>query len=266
MKQKNEKAGDYLSETEKDNQMNGETVEGGPKRLKEIFDSTKIDRNLIMLHDPQSFEAEQFRMLRTKLLFPHSKEPPQSIMFTSVAPNEGKSFVSLNFAVSIAHSIDKYVLLLDCDLRRLSVHGYLGFGEVAGLSEYLNGVVPLSDLFMKTAVNKLTILPAGSVPPNPSELLSSPKMSELLKEVKSRFSDRFIIIDSPPPKITAESSVIANQVDGIVIVVNYNSTPREKIKELIDTFGKEKVIGLVVNQFDSIRDKFEGETYYRSYQ
>ncbi len=211
--------------------------------------SYDIDGKLITLLKPHSYESEQFKMLRTKLLFPNSGNPPRSIMVTSAALEEGKSFVSANLAISIAQTTDRYVLLMDCDLRTPCVHSLFGFNEMPpGLSEYLSGEVALSSLLLKTKVNGLTILPGGAPPHNPSELLSSEKMTELLGEVKDKYSDRYIVIDSPPPLIMAGTTVIARQVEGIVVVVKYGSTPMDLLTELIDTVEKEKILGIIINE------------------
>ena len=102
-------------------------------------------------------------------------------------------------------------------------------------------------MLVKSFLNKLTILPAGKIPPNPSELLSSEQMRRLIHEVKLRYSDRFIIIDTPPPYLTSETSAISRQVDGIVIVIQQGKTQKKNVTDLIDIYGKEKVIGVVYN-------------------
>ena len=130
-----------------------------------LYDNNNIDRNLIVHLQPNSFEAEQFKILRTNLLFPSSGKSPRSIMVTSAVPGEGKSFVAANLAVSIAQSIQEHVLLIDCDIRRSCAHTRFGFGDTPGLSDYLINRVPISSLILKTPVNKLSILPGGKPPP-----------------------------------------------------------------------------------------------------
>ena len=218
--------------------------------IKTVFKSRDVNENVVSLLEPQSFESEQFKHLRTNILFPVSGKPPRSIMVTSAVPGEGKSFVSSNLAVSIAQNIDQHVLLMDCDMRKATIQGNFGFDDVKGLSEYLSKGTSLSSLLLKTEINKLTILPGGRPPQNPAELMSSNQMSKLLKEVTSRYSDRYIIIDSPPPHLTSETSVIARQVDGILLVVKAGSTRRELVEDLLEMMGKEKVLGVVVNWFD----------------
>ncbi len=251
--------------------------------LQEDYYKRDVDSNLVAFLKPHSFEAEQFRMLRTNLLFPISGNSPRSIMVTSALPGEGKSFVAANLAISIAQIISEHVLLMDCDLRTPSIHRMFGFDDdVPGLSEYLShgshfeavnrkkfGTIPelneylsdgvfLSSLFLNTRINKLTILPGGNPPHNPSELLSSKQMTELLKKEKTRYTNRYVIVDSPPPKLMTETSVIARQIDGVLLVVKYGSTPRKLVGDLVDILGKEKILGIVLNGFEGYGkyDKF----------
>ena len=230
-----------------------------------LYNSNNIDKNLVALLKPKSFEAEQFKMLRTSLLFPVSGKVPRSIMVTSAVPDEGKSFVSANLAVSIAQSIQEHVLLVDCDMRKSSLHKLFGFGDVPGLSEYLSNDKSLSSVLLKTKVKKLSILPGGKLPQNPAELLSSRQMSKLLKELKDRYSDRYIVIDTPPPIITAETSALSRQVDGILLVVTYGSTPRKMVMDLIENLGKEKILGVVFNKFDMKLSRYYGYGKYSKY-
>ena len=226
-----------------------------------------IDKDLVALMNPQSFEAEQFKILRTNMLFPESGKMPRSVMITSAVPGEGKSFVAANLAVSVAQHVNWNVLLIDCDLRRPSVHRQFGFRNVAGLSDYLANGTDLQALLLKTGIEKLTILPAGKPPDNPSELLSSERMSALLEEVASRYKDRLVILDSPPPKMTAESGALAKYVDGILIVVKYRSTPKDSATDLINKLGRKKIIGAVINNFDvgasRYHKKYYGGDYFR---
>lgn len=210
----------------------------------------KIDPNLVAYHDPTGVEAEIFKILRSNILFPKTGQAPRSLMVTSAIPGDGKSFVAANLAISIAQGIEEHVLLMDCDMRRSSIHASFGFSDgIPGLSDYLSKRNPLQSLLRKTVVDKLTILPGGPTPRNPSELLSSQAMKDLLEETKSRYGDRTIIIDSPPPQLTAETTVLANYVDGIILVVKYGSTPKDLIKELLEKLGREKVIGVVLNGY-----------------
>jgi protein-tyrosine kinase len=230
-----------------------------------LYRQNHVDPVLVTLNDPQSFEAEQFKILRTNLLFPISGKPAKTILVTSAVPGEGKSFVSANLAISIAQGIGEYVLLMDCDIRKPCLHRRFGFDEVPGLSEHLSRKLPLSALILKTQVNKLSLLPAGTPPHNPAELLSSEPMADLVDEVKGRYADRYIIVDSPPPKYTAETAALARQIDGILLVINSGKTPRGLVEELVESLGKEKILGIVMNRFDFRGSKYYGYGKYGKY-
>jgi exopolysaccharide/PEP-CTERM locus tyrosine autokinase len=231
---------------------------------------TKIKKksapDLVTLNLPNSYEAEQFRTLKTSLLFSSDRKAPRTIMVTSAVPDEGKSFVAANLAVTYAQSLDEHVLLMDCDLRLPTVHKVFGLPEnYNGLSDILSGTIDIASGIYKTEVDKLNIIPGGRIPSNPTELLSSIRMQNLLKEVESRYHDRYVIIDSPPPLLTAESIAISRQVDGILIVVRHESTRRNDVKEMIDLLGREKIIGIIVNRYDVRLAKYYGYGKYGSY-
>lgn len=206
-----------------------------------------IHTSLVTVYTPHSIESEQFRMLKNNILFPEKGLPPKNIMVTSASPGEGKTFVATNLAATIAQNIDEYVLLIDCDLRAPFVHKVFGLDDPPGLSEYLTRAQPLSSLLVKTFLEKLTLLPSGTIPPNPSELLSSEQMRRLLSEVKSRYKDRYVIIDTPPPYLTSETNALARHVDGIILVVSQGKTRKKEIENIIEIYGKEKIIGVVQN-------------------
>lgn len=190
-------------------------------------------------------------------------------MVTSTFPGEGKTFVAANLAVSIAMGIDEYVLLIDCDLRRPRLHEMLGYSNCDGLHEYLTGESQLPDLIIRTEIDKLSILPAGKTPPNPTELLSSTRMKEFLEEVRERYQDRFIIVDSTPMQFTAEASILANYVDGIILVIMAQKSPRKAIQEAIKSLGKEKILGVVFNGHSKAYgyyDRYYNRYYKKGYQ
>jgi exopolysaccharide/PEP-CTERM locus tyrosine autokinase len=228
-------------------------------------DGKEMDPNLIVYHRPQSMEAEFFKILKTNILFPSKGNPPRSILVTSAVPGEGKSFVTANLAISIANGIEDHVLLMDCDMRRPTIHSKFGIPGIVGLNEYLTKGVPLSELLVNTVIDKLTILPVGGLPTNPTELLSSAHMKKLLDEVKQRYRDRFILVDSPPPQLTAETAALAKRVDGVLLVIKAGKTPRKLINEIIEQIGREKIIGVVLNWYDIPFTKYYGYGKYNKY-
>ncbi len=228
-----------------------------------IVHEQKLDPNLIAYHAPQSIEADLFKVLRTNLLFPAEGKAPRIILVTSALPADGKSLMSANMAISIAQGIEEHVLLIDCDVRKPTIHSLFGFTKVPGLAEYLANGTDLSQVLLKTPLQKLTILPAGTPPANPTELLSSKKMKALLEEVKHRYEDRYIIIDSPPPSMAAETNAIINNVDGVILVINAGKTPRNAVSETVEQIGKDKIMGIVLNQTQQSVKKYYG--YVKSY-
>ena len=226
-----------------------------------VWDEAAIDRNLVTLMNAQSHEAEQFKILRTNILFPLSGSPPRSILVTSTAPGDGKSFAAANLAISIALNINRHVLLIDADLRQPQLHLRFGFGPVPGLSDYLADGRPLPSLLLKTKVDKLTLLAAGPSPDNPAELISAERMSRLLAEVTQRYSDRIIVIDAPPPALAAETAVLSRQVDGILVVVRYRSTRRDDIADLVAKLGQKKILGSIVNFTETPTSRYYGYKY-----
>ena len=233
----------------------------------DTFVPGKMDPALITYHDPASVEAEIFKILRSNILFPQTGKPPRSIMITSATPGDGKSFVAANLAISIAQGVEEHVLLIDCDMRRSSIHQKFGLhGDVPGLSDFLSKGQTLASLLKKTAVDKLTILPGGVAPHNPSELLSSQAMQHLLKETQNRYSDRYIIVDSPPPQLTAETTALAKYIDGIIIVVRYGSTPKDLVAELVEKLGRDKIIGVVMNGYRVPVTERYGYGKYKTYK
>ncbi len=224
----------------------------------------RIDTRLVCLQDPSSPAAECFKVLRSKLLVGDSGELRRTIMVTGAEPADGKTLVSANLAVSIAQGMNHYVLLVDCDLRRPSLHKSLGLQAKQGLREYLEKGDSIAPYLLKTPVRKLTLLPAGQPSSSPSELLGSDKMQALIQELKGRYPDRFIIFDSPPAHFTAESSSLSTMMDGVLLVVRSGKTSREPVEDVVANIGREKIIGVVFNASTEVQRDYR--YYYRYYQ
>ena len=223
----------------------------------------KYSHKLVVLSAPDSVDAESFKMLRGQILFSKDGERPRIIMVTSAFPGEGKTYVAANLAASIAQGINEHVLLVDCDLRNPNQHSMLGYPNTRGLHEFLAGKKELSELIIRTGIEKLSLLPGGSPTPNPAELLSSNKMKEFLIEVRNRYQDRIIIIDATPSQITAEANVLANFVDGILFVVRAEKSPKENIRRSIENLGNEKILGVIFNGYSQGFKSYN--KYYKKY-
>ncbi len=192
--------------------------------------------------------TEIFKTLRARILLSKEKNTSAgTIMVTSAMPGEGKSFVAANLSLAFASGLDQYVLLVDGDLRRPSIQTLFGRKENFGLVDYLQQQGSLPELIVRSRKPKLSLLLAGDTPPNPSELLSSILMKDLIKELSSRYTDRTIIFDAPPVLLTAEARMLAHHVDGVVMVVRQGFVGKAKVEETINAIGPERILGIVFN-------------------
>jgi exopolysaccharide/PEP-CTERM locus tyrosine autokinase len=225
--------------------------------------NVKYNPKLVVITQPGSVDAENFKALRAQILFPKEGKRNRVIMVTSVFPGEGKTFTAANLAASISQGINEYVLMVDCDFRKPDLHGMVNVENRVGLSDYLLEKRGIPELLVKTGIEKLTLLPAGKSIKKPSELLASNEMKNFLVEVRNRYDDRFIIVDSAPLGITSEASVLSKYVDGVLFVVRSGKTPKDTIKKNIEKLEKDKVVGIVFNGYEQ-QLKSYGE-YYRHY-
>lgn len=220
------------------------------------------NEKLVVLSDPESSDAEGFRFLRSQVFHGPNGEKPRSIMVTSAFPGEGKTFVASNLAASIAVGSDDQVLIIDGDLKKPSVHQVFGGYRTEGIYEYLDKKKELDDLIFGTKVQRLSMLAAGKVSARPSESGSSSEMETFMKEVKQRFCDWVVIIDTAPSNVSAGTKVIAKYVDAIVFVVMAQKWPRKEIQRSMESLGKEKILGVVFNGYMQAN---RNSKYYNKY-
>jgi len=221
------------------------------------------NEKLVVVSDPESADAESFRMLRSEIFAGKDKAEPRTIMVTSAFPGEGKTFVASNLAVSIAIGTDEQVLLVDSDLRRPTIHQVFGYPRSGGLAEYLDRKRPMEELIVKTKIQRLSILPAGQGSDSGSEKMSSSGMEVFMGEVKSRFHNWIVIIDTAPSHVMAGTRVIGKYVDGIVFVVMAQKSPRKEIQKSVASLGREKVLGVVFNGYTHANREYR--KYYDKY-
>jgi exopolysaccharide/PEP-CTERM locus tyrosine autokinase len=254
---------EFLHETKHVGPMQTAKDEQEIALAKEVCTLYECNPKLVVLSEPDSADAEDFKLLRAQILFARDRQRPRTIMVTSTFPGEGKTFVAANLAAGLALSIDESVLLIDCDLRRPRVHDMFGCPNTSGLHEYLMEGKQLGELLIKSHIEKLSLLTAGKAPRNPTEILSSMAMRTFLHDMKQRYVDHFIVIDSAPSHVTAEAKVLAEYVDGIVLVVMAQKSPRKEIQKAIQTLGKEKILGIVFNGYSHARRSYH--KYYEKY-
>ncbi len=197
---------------------------------------------------PDAPEQDYYKVLRTQISQRMNPKGWNMLMVTSVCPGEGKSLTAVNLALVFAKFHDRTVLLVDCDLRRQSVCRYLGLPRDRGIADYLIDGRELKELIMWPRIEKMTLISGGRVTQDGAELLGSPRMRDLMAELKGRYADRFIIVDAPPILGGADTMVLAQYVDGIVVVVESGKTPLKQIQGAMELVPKEKFLGFVLNK------------------
>lgn len=212
--------------------------------------------------DPKSLASEAYRSLRTNVLFSLADQEPRVFQVTSAGPGEGKTLTAINLAVTMAQNGSKTVIV-DCDLRRPMVHKTLGVHRQRGVSNILaNPKEDIESMILETDVPNLYVVPAGPIPPNPSELLGGKRMQELLDHLNPMFDK--IIVDTPPVTAVTDASLIASKVEGVVMVVRAFATSREVVRTGLDILRKlnAKILGVVLN---GVKLEKEGYYYYQYY-
>lgn len=220
---------------------------------------------------PRTPVADQFRVIKRPLIAnavgkgAATLKHGNLIMVTSAVAGEGKSFTSVNLAMSIAAELDHTVVLVDADVARPSQLRMLGLPPSEGLLDVLEGKAELSDVLLRTNVDKLTILPSGTPHAKATELLASEGMARLLDEMATRYPDRIIIFDSPPLLLTTESRVLASHMGQIVVVVSAGRTQQAAVQQALDTIDSCPVRLLVLNKARSDSAAYGGSGYGYGY-
>ncbi|WP_283698660.1 CpsD/CapB family tyrosine-protein kinase [Clostridium perfringens] len=200
---------------------------------------------LLVDKEPKSSAAESYRGLRTSLEYSSIDKELKHIVVTSSEPGEGKSTVVCNLSSVIAQN-NKKVIILDCDLRRPTIHKKFGISNSIGLTEYIVGKNDLNSIIQELNEN-LNIITSGRIPPNPSEVLSSKTMENLLKVLSERYD--YIILDTPPLTVVTDSQILAGKCDGTILVVRAEATSKESIIKAYKELEKVRanVLGSVLN-------------------
>jgi non-specific protein-tyrosine kinase len=193
-------------------------------------------------------EAEAYRVLRTQILQRTKDSGSNTIMVTSALPGEGKTLAAINLAFTFAREFQHTVLLVDGDLRKQSIHKYLGYASEKGLIDYLADGVPVSELITWPGIEKMALISGGRSFQESAEILGSPRMKELISDMKRRYPDRYIIFDVPPILTGADALTFAPLVDNVVVIVRAGKTSMDDVKKALQFLPKEKILGLVLNR------------------
>ena len=221
-----------------------------PYVIRTVADS-KIDPHVVTYFDPSSPIAEQYRILRTHLQALDKSNPPKLLAITSASHGEGKTITSINLAITFAHDLNnKSILLVDADLRKGMLTKDLGLKPEKGLVDILNNGLKVEDALLSIGIDNLHILPSGSRPNNPAELLGSQKMRQVLSEIKGKYD--YCFIDCPPVIPVADASILAPQCDGVLMLLQAGRTQRGVILHAQDRLSsaKAKVLGYVMTNIE----------------
>lgn len=219
-------------------------------------------KQLIVKYESKSPISETYRTLRTNIQFTALDSDEKTLLVTSAGKGEGKSTTIANLAVAIAET-DKKILLIDCDMRRPTMHKVFKISNLKGVSNYLIGQVPLEEVVHST-MPFLDIIPSGTIPPNPSELLGSKKMKRFLDQMKKQYE--YILIDAPPVMAVTDAQVLSTLSNGVILVVASGKAERElakRSKELLESVGA-TIVGAVLTCVD-MNDRYQ-YGYYNYFQ
>ena len=228
----------------------------------EGLDSENKEFEFIVAKKPDSIPSEAYRALRTRILFSKLKDKQiKKILVTSSAPREGKTVVSVNLAGTFAIS-GKDTILVDLDLRKPRTHHLFGYEKTPGVTDYLFGDKKLEEIIRDTSIPNLKVITAGTIPPNPAEILASHQMIEFLGKLDNEFD--FVIIDSPPIVAVTDAEILSRIVDATILVVSANITEIDLMQKAVELLSQDNdsFIGVVLNRF-SYRSGYG--SYYKYY-
>ncbi|MDX1539764.1 MAG: AAA family ATPase [Geminicoccaceae bacterium] len=201
---------------------------------------------IIAGHDDEpSFES--FRILRTQVLGRLEAIGGNAIAVCGASQGEGKTLVAVNLAVSLARQVNRTALLVDLDLRNPSVHRCFGLQPTLGISDHLAGEAPLSACLINPGIERLVLLPQITRVADSSELLATPRMAALARELKERYPDRIVVFDCPPLLMTNDPLIIMDYADGCLLVIQEGRTRRPQVERAIELIGEDRFLGSVLN-------------------
>lgn len=227
------------------------------------LDKERRKQAAVMFDRDHSATAEAFRKLRTNLHFLAVDDPPKVIVVTSSMPHEGKSTTAINIALALAEA-DHDVALIDGDMRRPMLHNYLDIIGTVGFSTVLSGATTLDDALQKTRFPGLTVLTAGAIPPNPSELLGSLSARKLLSELRAQFD--YVIVDSTPLLAVTDAAILAAGADGALLIARYGETKRDQLAHAVSSLSSVNatLLGTVFTMMPTRGNSAYNYSYYGS--
>jgi capsular exopolysaccharide synthesis family protein len=228
------------------------------KFVSQKIDSARVEPHLVAITQPRSGYCEELRSLRTHVLHASKKRKMQTIVIASAGAGEGKSLMALNLSWLLAQTDGVRALVIDSDLRHPCLHDYLGVKATIGLSDIFSDTATIEDTIIKLEPSGLHLLPGGRARDDVAELLSGPRFTQLLDQVRNMFD--FVVIDAPPLGVFTDAAVLIDQSDGALLIVRAGKTRYAIVDRLLATLPRERMLGVVVNRgHDRLN---EGLDYY----
>ena len=221
------------------------------------LDIACLERHRIVSHIKNNAHSSIFDSLRTQVLQKMEENNWRTLAVVSPTPASGKTFVSINLAISIAHQPQKTVILVDLDLRRPKVASYLGLHSEKSMNDYLQGTAQLKDTMVSPSIPGMVVVPTMRPVAKSAEMLSSNKVVNLIQELRGRYESRIVIFDAPPILNSDDAMVLLPQVDCFLLVIANGMSTKSEIEETMYHLPKEKLLGVVFNKAD-----VETRSYY----
>ncbi|WP_047537398.1 CpsD/CapB family tyrosine-protein kinase [Methylotenera versatilis] len=246
-----------------------QTVKGFPNTENELgqitylntpiikLDNAHLEKNRIVAHTKSDLNSYSFDSLRTQILQKMEENNWRTIAVVSPTPQSGKTLISINLAISIAHQPQKTAILVDLDLRRPKVATYLGIHTEKSMNDYLQDKAPLKDIMINPGIDRLVIVPTMKPVSKSAEILSSKKITGLITELRARYESRIVIFDCPPVLNSDDAMVLLPQVDCILLVIANGMSTQSEIEETLHHLPKANLLGVVLNKAE-----VESKAYY----
>lgn len=246
-----------------------QSVEGFPNTENELgmitylntpvikLDKAHLEKHRIVAHSKNDLNSYSFDSLRTQILQKMEENNWRTIAVVSPTPQSGKTLVSINLAISIAHQPQKTAILVDFDLRRPKVATYLGIHTEKSMNDYLQDKAPLESIMVNPGIDRLVVVPTMKPVSKSAEVLSSKKVANLITELRERYESRIVIFDCPPVLNSDDAMVLLPQVDCILLVVANGMSTQSEIEETLHHVPKANLLGVVLNKAE-----IESKAYY----
>jgi capsular exopolysaccharide synthesis family protein len=223
-----------------------------------------VNEDLVLIHAPKSIASESFRGVRTGVLFSSVDVKPQVILVASAGPEEGKSCLVANLGITLAMAGSK-VLILDCDMRKPRQHTLFNCSRENGVSSVLVGTSALSEVVVHTRIENLDLIPCGPIPPNPSEIVGSNKLKQLIDALRKGY--QHILIDSPPITAVTDAVLLSQACDSVLLIIRAGVTPKPLVRHGVEQLHavNAHIMGAVLNGIGTGKDSYCDYPYYSYY-